>query len=377
MANNSYSKHTEKPPVTKKGGCLGTIVFFIFWIGFVGVLLSDVIPDDKQSGVAFDIALLLFLLLPLWIKPLCRLIAKQLKSSSKEKTFPQQPTVIIKPVSNPGAILPENKIPVTDVPALHGSHAEESSDVECAPAESQVTGCEEADPPTSYADVLLDKSAKVQAELLTIDLMEGHQFEEWCAEALKASGFSEVSVTPGSGDQGVDVLAEKDGIKYAFQCKRYNSDLGNTPIQEVHSGKDFYHRHVGVVITNQYFTDSAIELASVTGTLLWSREWITGYLERKYSAEQDNLQQPILIQREVEDKPDEMFYAAVDVILETGQASVSMIQRRLKLGYARAAKLIDEIEEQGIVGPFQGSKPRAILITQEQWQDMRNSAKTR
>ena len=68
---------------------------------------------------------------------------------------------------------------------------------------------------------------------------------------------------------------------------------------------------------------------------------------------------------------DEMLPAAVDVILETGQASVSMLQRRLKLGYARAARIVDEMEEKGIVGPFQGSKPRSILITKEQWQAMR------
>ena len=69
---------------------------------------------------------------------------------------------------------------------------------------------------------------------------------------------------------------------------------------------------------------------------------------------------------------DEMLPAAVDVILETGQASVSMLQRRLKLGYARAARIVDEMEEKGIVGPFQGSKPRAILITKEQWQAKKN-----
>ena len=69
---------------------------------------------------------------------------------------------------------------------------------------------------------------------------------------------------------------------------------------------------------------------------------------------------------------DEMLPAAVDVILETGQASVSMLQRRLKLGYARAARIVDEMEEKGIVGPFQGSKPRSILITKEQWNTMKN-----
>ena len=62
------------------------------------------------------------------------------------------------------------------------------------------------------------------------------------------------------------------------------------------------------------------------------------------------------------------------VILETGQASVSMLQRRLKLGYARAARIMDEMEEKGIVGPFEGSKPRQLLITREQWERMKDGS---
>ena len=73
---------------------------------------------------------------------------------------------------------------------------------------------------------------------------------------------------------------------------------------------------------------------------------------------------------------DEMLPAAVDVILETGQASVSMLQRRLKLGYARAARIMDEMEERGIVGPFEGSKPRQLLITREQWQAIKDGVPT-
>ena len=69
---------------------------------------------------------------------------------------------------------------------------------------------------------------------------------------------------------------------------------------------------------------------------------------------------------------DEMLPAAVEVILETKQASVSMLQRRLKLGYSRAARIVDEMEERGIVGPFAGSKPREILITKEQWDAIKN-----
>ena len=51
-------------------------------------------------------------------------------------------------------------------------------------------------------------------------------------------------------------------------------------------------------------------------------------------------------------------------------ASVSMLQRRLKLGYSRAARLVDQMEEKGVVGPFEGSKPRQVLITKEAWQEM-------
>ena len=65
-----------------------------------------------------------------------------------------------------------------------------------------------------------------------------------------------------------------------------------------------------------------------------------------------------------------MLPAAVDVILETGQASVSMLQRRLKLGYARAARIMDEMEQLHIIGPYEGSKPRQVLITRQQWIEM-------
>ena len=66
---------------------------------------------------------------------------------------------------------------------------------------------------------------------------------------------------------------------------------------------------------------------------------------------------------------DDMFDAAVKLVLESKQASVSMLQRRLKLGYSRAGRLMDQMEREGIVGPFEGSKPRQLLITLEQWNE--------
>lgn len=114
----------------------------------------------------------------------------------------------------------------------------------------------------------------VELDLYDIDEFSGEEFEEFCAELLQEIGFENVRLTPHSGDQGVDILAEKQGVKYAFQCKNYSSPLGNKPVQEVNAGKSFYKCHVGVVITNSCFTPGAVALAEATGVLLWDRKII-------------------------------------------------------------------------------------------------------
>ena len=116
---------------------------------------------------------------------------------------------------------------------------------------------------------------------LPMDEMEGHDFEYYCADLLKANGFLEVEVTKGSGDFGADILAEKDGITYAVQCKCYDKPIGVKAVQEVYAGRDYYDRMVGVVMTNQYFTQPAVELARKLNIMLWDR----GYLDDMDKAE--------------------------------------------------------------------------------------------
>ncbi|MGN1169569.1 MAG: DNA translocase FtsK, partial [Acutalibacteraceae bacterium] len=71
------------------------------------------------------------------------------------------------------------------------------------------------------------------------------------------------------------------------------------------------------------------------------------------------------------DEPaDEMLPKAIEVVVENQMASTTLLQRKLKLGYARAARLMDALEEKGIVGPFEGAKPRAVLISKQQWMEM-------
>lgn len=71
------------------------------------------------------------------------------------------------------------------------------------------------------------------------------------------------------------------------------------------------------------------------------------------------------------DDSDDLLQDAIECVLEAGQASTSYLQRKLKVGYARAARLIDDMEAKGIVGAFEGSKPRQILISRQQWIEMR------
>lgn len=104
------------------------------------------------------------------------------------------------------------------------------------------------------------------------DSMGGHEFESFCADLLKKNEFTDIEVTRGSGDQGIDVLAVKDFVKYGFQCKCYSSSVGNKAVQEALAGKNYYGCHVAVVLTNSHFTSAARELAEQTGVVLWDRD---------------------------------------------------------------------------------------------------------
>ena len=112
-----------------------------------------------------------------------------------------------------------------------------------------------------------------------IDLMEGHDFEYFCADLLRRRGFQEVEVTKGSGDYGIDILAEKEGVTYAIQCKCYASPVGVKAVQEAYAGRDYYDRMVGAVLTNQYFTTPAVEAAKKLKILLWDRGYLESMLE--------------------------------------------------------------------------------------------------
>lgn len=203
--------------------------------------------------------------------------------------------------------------------------------------------------------------------LKQLDGLEGHRFEYACADILKMNGFKNVKVTQGSGDYGVDIIAYKNGKKYAVQCKRYSHKLDNKPIQEVKAGLAYYHCDIGAVMTNQYFTEPAKELARINGVKLWDRNALSKMLrktsktktvkEKKTRKEKRPSFPPMTIS-------DPLTREAIEIIATNQNADTDFIQRKLRLGYPHAESILSEIESLGMIGP-QTETGREIRITAE------------
>lgn len=200
-----------------------------------------------------------------------------------------------------------------------------------------------------------------------LDRLEGHRFEYACADILKMNGFKNVKVTQGSGDYGVDIIAYKNGKKYAVQCKRYSHKLDNKPIQEVKAGLAYYHCDIGAVMTNQYFTEPAKELARINSVKLWDRNALSKMLrktsktktvkEKKTRKEKRPSFPPMTIS-------DPLTREAIEIIATNQNADTDFIQRKLRLGYPHAESILSEIESLGMIGP-QTETGREIRITAE------------
>jgi len=117
--------------------------------------------------------------------------------------------------------------------------------------------------------------------------------------------------------------------------------------------------------------DRVVRFVKSTGEVQYSDEVMQKIEENVQEKERKSGSSALNNEPAEDEGTDELLPAAVEVILETGQASVSMLQRRLKLGYSRAARLVDQMEQKGYVGPFEGSKPRQLLITKAKWQEIK------
>lgn len=294
--------------------------------------------------------------------------------------------------------------------------------------------------------------------------MTGHDYEYVVADYLRSRGYHNVKVTKGSGDFGVDVIATKNGIKYAVQCKLYSSPVGVSAVQEVVAGKAYYGCKGAMVVTNSTFTAAAEKLADLNDVilldgvtqfrashkisgkkillyLLWLGAvggiiteilepidpsgtltsvlliplltlpfWIKPIIRlvKKRFAQQNNyaddpiefdtVSTPITVSttppivpvtpiskhsfEELEEaakvlakkicsineysiEDPDLMASVIALVVHEQLCSTSLIQRRLKLGYTTAARLVDNLESLGIVGPFTGNNSRSVFMSAE------------
>lgn len=113
-----------------------------------------------------------------------------------------------------------------------------------------------------------------------IDNLDGFEFEKFCTELLIINGYENVQNTPKSIDYGIDIIAERDNIKYAIQCKRYKGKVGNEAVQEAVTGKEYYGCNLAIVLTNSLFTQNAQVLSRSAGVILWDRNILKNMIER-------------------------------------------------------------------------------------------------
>ena len=123
-------------------------------------------------------------------------------------------------------------------------------------------------------DIQIEKARQRRWSDFDFDKTDGEAFEYFCADLLRANGFTNVELTKKTGDLGVDILAEKEQITYAVQCKCHASNIGNQAVRDVYSGKECYHCMIGAVMTNRFFTKAAVRLATEHNILVWDREYL-------------------------------------------------------------------------------------------------------
>lgn len=248
----------------------------------------------------------------------------------------------------------------------------------------------------------------------------GEEYEQICCQKLKQHGFAHIQTTPRTGDHGIDILAKRAGKKYAIQCKYYSSSVGNHAVQEAFSGCSYYGYDIPVVLTNNVFTQNAIDEARKLGVQLWSQNRIPfsdkSFFSNLFKKQPASQQEPtnamhfetipknpkssnnVYSQSKTDiQKSDNVAYSSVmpdipnlsdtfyfnpshkigeyDVYFEEvgrcfitkGKASIGMIQRMYKLGFNRAAQIMDQLCKAGVVGPEEGTKPRKVLMSMDEF----------
>lgn len=126
-----------------------------------------------------------------------------------------------------------------------------------------------------------NKYISIENEMEKIDNLTGKEFEDYIVNLLKEEGYTNIKETKSSGDYGVDIIATKDEINCAIQCKRFSNKVAINAIQEIVAGRKYYKCDKAIVITNNYYTEPAKSLAESNNVELLDRDYIIRTLKRK------------------------------------------------------------------------------------------------
>lgn len=131
-----------------------------------------------------------------------------------------------------------------------------------------------------------EKVGASEDEVIDIDTMDGTTFEHFCADLLRVNGWTDVRVTPGSGDHGIDITAEKDDIKWGFQCKRWNgTKVDAVAVGQTYKGKALLHCDMTVIITTSTLTAQAESEAKQLDIKVWGRGKIRQLMDKLDNAD--------------------------------------------------------------------------------------------
>lgn len=183
--------------------------------------------------------------------------------------------------------------------------------------------------------------------IFDVDLMKGPEFENFTVDLLKQLDYYDVKATPVSNDYGVDVLAEKNGLTYAIQCKRYSQKVNNSSVQEVAAGKDYYNCDCAAVITNNYFTNNAIQLAEKINVSLWDRDTLQKMIREAYPYVEENQE-----------------------YIPTNEELSAVVNANIAFGAVMQTEnlaIINSLRDDGLIKPYKQHQYPEFTFTESEW----------
>ena len=230
---------------------------------------------------------------------------------------------------------------------------------------------------TRVADYFAPAGTVTTGTLVELDSLSGVEFEEAMQAILRDRGW-QLDLTAITGDFGADLIGRgPDGATWVIQAKRWKGSVGIEAVQQVLGAQAYYQSQKALLVTTAPLTKAAIELAERTHVTVWTRADVipmfTALRERSILVHRLYPSHPsgskTAAPEFAPDGPevaDPLFWDAVRIVAEGGQASTSLLQRRMRIGYTRAAQLIDTMESRGYVGPAEGSRSREVFITPDE-----------